>query len=233
MHLPFRTTRGWLWLGLLALIGSGLFAVLLVLSRTPVLQDIFTIADFVRVALVVHVDLSVLTWFVSLAGLMWSINCLKRALALGKAALYLSAAGAVSMAPSPAAIFNRGQAIMANYIPVLDGPLFLGGFLLFAFGSCVWIMRSLLLAPTLGLAFDGGNVLRFGRDAGLDWSGGYGVQRKVAGSEQVLGSSGEIAGMGLMGLGAMIAVIGGLLFVVMVIRAMRGVPVDAEGGRTG
>ena len=37
------------------------------------------------------------------------------------------------------------------------------------------------------------------------------MQRKVAGSEQVLRSSGEIAGMGLMGLGGLIAVIGGLI----------------------
>jgi heme/copper-type cytochrome/quinol oxidase subunit 1 len=56
---------------------------------------------------------------------------------------------------------------------------------------------------------------------GLVWSGGYGVQRKVAGAEQMLRTSGEIAGMGLMGLGGLIAIIGGLLFVVVVIRAVR------------
>jgi heme/copper-type cytochrome/quinol oxidase subunit 1 len=56
---------------------------------------------------------------------------------------------------------------------------------------------------------------------GLVWSGGYGVQRKVAGAEQVLRSSGEIAGMGLMGLGGLLAIVGGLLFVVVVIRATR------------
>jgi len=56
---------------------------------------------------------------------------------------------------------------------------------------------------------------------GLVWSGGYGVQRKVAGSEQVLHSSGEIAGMGLMGLGGLIAIVGGLLFIVVVLRAGR------------
>jgi heme/copper-type cytochrome/quinol oxidase subunit 1 len=56
--------------------------------------------------------------------------------------------------------------------------------------------------------------------AGLVWSGGYGVQRKVAGTEQVLRSSGEIAGMGMMGLGGLVAIIGGLLFVVVVIRAV-------------
>ena len=56
---------------------------------------------------------------------------------------------------------------------------------------------------------------------GLVWSGGYGVQRKVAGAEQVLRTSGEIAGMGLMGLGGLFAIIGGLLFVVVVVRAVR------------
>ena len=50
----------WLALGLLALLASGLFSVLLVLSRTPQLQTLFPVADFFRVALVVHVDLSVL-----------------------------------------------------------------------------------------------------------------------------------------------------------------------------
>ncbi|MCC6560221.1 MAG: cbb3-type cytochrome c oxidase subunit I, partial [Xanthomonadales bacterium] len=56
---------------------------------------------------------------------------------------------------------------------------------------------------------------------GLVWSGGYGVQRKVAGAEQVLRSKSEIAGMGVMGLGGLVAIIGGVLFVVVVIRAMR------------
>jgi hypothetical protein len=56
--------------------------------------------------------------------------------------------------------------------------------------------------------------------AGLLWSGGYGVQRKVAGTEQVLRSTQEVIGMGVMGLGGLIAVAGGLLFVVVVLQAM-------------
>jgi heme/copper-type cytochrome/quinol oxidase subunit 1 len=66
---------------------------------------------------------------------------------------------------------------------------------------------------------------------GLVWSGGYGVQRKVAGAEQVLRSASEVAGMGLMGLGGLIAVIGGLLFVVVVAQAMRpqSAPPEAAG----
>ena len=60
--------------------------------------------------------------------------------------------------------------------------------------------------------------------AGLVWSGGYGVQRKVAGAEQVLRSPGEIFGMGLMGFGGLTAIIGGLLFVVVAWRALREGP---------
>jgi heme/copper-type cytochrome/quinol oxidase subunit 1 len=56
---------------------------------------------------------------------------------------------------------------------------------------------------------------------GLVWSGGYGVQRKVAGAAQVLESTPEIAGMALMGLGGLIAITGGLLFVVVVLGALR------------
>jgi heme/copper-type cytochrome/quinol oxidase subunit 1 len=56
---------------------------------------------------------------------------------------------------------------------------------------------------------------------GLVWSGGYGVQRKVAGAEQVLRSPGEVFGMGLMGLGGAVAILGGLLFLVVVWRALR------------
>jgi heme/copper-type cytochrome/quinol oxidase subunit 1 len=53
---------------------------------------------------------------------------------------------------------------------------------------------------------------------GLLWSGGYGVQRKVAGG---LHGFAQTAGMGLMGLGGLIAVIGGIMFLVVVYKAMR------------
>ncbi len=157
--------RGWLWLALLALIGSGLFSVLLVLSRTPGLNRFFAVADFFHVALVVHVDLSVLVWFIAIAGLLWSTNSSPRGIAWGWSALWLCAAGAALMAL--AAFFGRGDAIMANYIPVLDGPLYIAGLLVFAAGVGVLVLRSLLTAPQLGLAFDGSGALRFGLNAGV------------------------------------------------------------------
>ena len=55
---------------------------------------------------------------------------------------------------------------------------------------------------------------------GLAWSGGYGVQRKTAGSAQGLESIEKLAGMGIMGLGGLIAIIGGVLFLIVVFKAM-------------
>ena len=67
--------------------------------------------------------------------------------------------------------------------------------------------------------YGGGQLLHI---AGLVISGGYGVKRKVAGADQVLRSLPEVAGMGIMGAGGLLAVVGGLAFVVVVIASIRG-----------
>ena len=92
-------------------------------------------------------------------------------------------------------------------------------------GLVYHLLPQLGYAPPIGrlatwqpIVYGAGQLMHI---TGLVWSGGYGVQRKVAGAEQVLSTRGEIAGMGLMGLGGLIAIIGGLLFVVVVIRAVR------------
>jgi hypothetical protein len=155
--------RGWLWLGLAALIGSGLFSVLLVLSRTPGLNRLLPVADFFHVALVVHVDLSVLVWFSSLAGMLWSLNGSARRIGWGWLALALAAGGSLSMALS--AFLGGGEAIMANYIPVITTPPFVLGLLVFAGGVALLVLRSLATAPRLGFEFDGCGALRFGLNA--------------------------------------------------------------------
>ena len=157
--------RGWLWLGLAALIGSGLFSILLVLSRTPGLNRLFPVADFFRVALVVHVDLSVLVWFIALAGLLWSIHGSPRRLAWGWVALTLCGAGAALMSLAP--FLGSGEAVMANYIPMLDSVPFIAGLLVFGAGVAVLVLRSLLAAPPIGIAFDAAGALRFGLNASV------------------------------------------------------------------
>ena len=157
--------RGWLFLSLAALVLSGVFSILLVLARTPGVNRLMPAADFFRVALVVHVDLSVLVWFIAVAGLLWSLIGAPRALGLAWAALGFAAAGALLMALAP--FVGSGEAVMANYIPVLDGAPFIGGLLLFAAGVALLVLRGLWLAPRLGARFDGGGALRFGLNASV------------------------------------------------------------------
>ena len=103
-------------------------------------------------------------------------------------------------------------------------------------GSIVGVTLSFmgvayLLLPKLGLAepnirlakiqpyvYGGGQLMHI---LGLAWSGGYGVQRKTAGAAQGLDRLPEILGMGMMGLGGLISTIGGLLFLIVIIKAWR------------
>lgn len=157
--------RGWLWLGLLALVISGFYSVLLVASRTPGVNAWLPVADFFRVALVVHVDLSVLVWFLALAGMLWSLCNRPRANRLGWLALVLAYAATLLLGIAP--FVGGGEPIMANYIPVLDGKVFLGGLGVLGIASLLLVVRGLIAAPALGLAFDGSGVLRFGLNASV------------------------------------------------------------------
>jgi heme/copper-type cytochrome/quinol oxidase subunit 1 len=155
-----RLARAWLWLGIAALAGSGLFAVLLVLARTPGLQQMFPVADFFRVALVVHVDLSVLVWFAATAGMMWTVTARGRSLAPSAVGLGLVAVGCLCLVVAPFAAAS-GAAVMANYVPVLDTPLFLYGLVSIGGGMAFLVAQSLVTRGH-GAEAAGTRALRFG-----------------------------------------------------------------------
>jgi heme/copper-type cytochrome/quinol oxidase subunit 1 len=90
------------------------------------------------------------------------------------------------------------------------------------------------LLPTLGLGrptgwmarsqpwiYGGGQLLHIG---GLAVSGAMGIQRKTAGAAQGLDTWQAKASMGVMGIGGLLAVIGGVLFVLVVLRAFADRP---------
>lgn len=152
--------RSWLGLGLFALVGSGVFSILLVLSRSPFINQWLPVQGFFRVALVVHVDLSVLVWFVSVAGLLWTVAGSRRAAGVGWAALAMCGIGTAIMVLAP--FMGRGEPVMANYVPVLDGAMFLAGLSLFALGGGTLVLWSLWAGPRPGIEPSGGAALRFG-----------------------------------------------------------------------
>jgi cytochrome c oxidase subunit 1 len=141
------------------------YSILLVVSRTPGLSGLFPVENFFRVALVVHVDLSVLVWFVAIAGVFWSINSTLRSTAAGWAAFALVASGTVLLAAAPFA--QRAEPVMANYVPVLDGGVFLAGLAAIAAGVALLVLRGMVAVPRVGTRLDGAAALRFGLNSSV------------------------------------------------------------------
>ncbi len=132
----------WLWLGVAALAIAGIFAVVLVAARTPQLAA-FT--QLFSVALVVHVDLSVLLWFLCIGGMGWSALISKRGIVWPywqTAAFILVAMATALMALSP--MTKPWEVIKSNYIPVLNNGPFLTALALLAAGLCVMLVQLLV-----------------------------------------------------------------------------------------
>lgn len=140
---PVPAVALWIWLGAYALIAAGVLAVLLGLSRTPVLHDFVPGTQWFRVALVAHVDLSVLVWFIAGAGALWTLFLGNRHRGATRAAQLLALGGALLISSAP--FVGAEQALMANYVPVLQHPWFYAGLL--AIGAALALQAgSYLLA---------------------------------------------------------------------------------------
>ncbi len=137
-----RLARAWLVLGIAALAGAGLLAILLALSRTPGVQDLLPQGDFFRAALIVHVDLSVLIWFMAFAAVLWSLAGSERFAVVGNVGVGCATAGTVLMVVSP--FFPDARPLLNNYIPILRQPVFFAGLLLAGAGFALAMLRGLM-----------------------------------------------------------------------------------------
>lgn len=142
-----KLAYGWLVLAVFSLVFAGIFALLVALARTPVIEDMLPLGrDYIYVALVGHVVLAVVIWFLAFEGFLWVFSTgplLKRKVysaGLGWAALSLCGAGMALVVIS--AVFGLGGAELANYVPVLLTPVFYAGLVLFASGIALNLVNS-------------------------------------------------------------------------------------------
>ncbi len=124
--------KGWLWIGVLALAIAGVYSIIVGAARTPKVTSMFPVQDIFHVSLVLHVDMSVLIWFLAFASLAWRLLPLyyeehpyKSFPRLDKFAIWLCATGMITMAAAP--FISEGQPYLNNYIPVLTNPPFFWG----------------------------------------------------------------------------------------------------------
>ena len=127
-----RLAAGWLLLALVALAFSTLCAILLVAARTPWSGMVAPSGELFGRALVLHVSLAVIVWFLSFAAGIWTLAAGGVAGSWRWAALTLACVGLGGMVA--ALFFGAATPVLANYIPVLDSPLFLAGLGLFFCG---------------------------------------------------------------------------------------------------
>lgn len=135
-----RAARGWLTLGLASLVAAGIYSVLLVLARTPVVQELIPFIDFFHTALVVHVDLSAVIWLLSMAGVLWSLSSGRDLPRWDRVSLWMAASGTGVVIISP--FVGAGDPLMSNYVPVLQHPVFYAGLVLFTAGITSHLVRS-------------------------------------------------------------------------------------------
>lgn len=155
-----RTATAWLMLGLASLVGAGLFSLLIVLARTPVIQEWLPFIDFFHVALVVHVDLSVLVWLLSMAGVLWALSTNLDRPRWDRLSFWMAAGGTAIVIISP--FVGAGDPLMSNYVPVLRHPVFYAGLGLFTAGALSHLLRSTMTFAGLATDLDGAAALQVG-----------------------------------------------------------------------
>lgn len=137
--IPNPPSRWWIILGVTGLAIAGLFSLVLAGART---SDSPLLARLFHQALVVHVDLSVLVWFLCIACAMWSVMASGSRQVipyLEESALLCFGIGMAALTLSP--LDPDGEALMVNYIPVLHSPVFFLGLMLVLCGLVLMLVR--------------------------------------------------------------------------------------------
>jgi cytochrome c oxidase subunit I len=139
--------REWLFVAFASLFVAGLLACLLVVARTPALSWLARDPGFFKRCLVVHVDLALVVWFYAfVAALFATIPSRVRANILGAHGAYAAGLGAVVLVLSA---FAKGAVpVLANYVPVVDHPLYVAGLVAIGIGLAVTFLDAKILPGT-------------------------------------------------------------------------------------
>ncbi len=137
----------WLKNGIWALAISGLYSVVLVILRTPQLSQILPDKSIFKSSLIIHVNLSVLVWLISISCIIWSYG--SRKVYFGNVFSKLALFGMVLMAISP--MMGQSNPVMNNYVPILENIWFIIGISLF---GCSILCFSILVVVNSFYDFD-------------------------------------------------------------------------------
>ena len=134
---------GWLLMAIVGMLIASIYALLLVGSRAAGGMGLLTDDSLFRIALVLHVDFSLLVWFLAIAGLFWNMHSGSHHIRLAITGYILSCFGALLLAVSP--LIADGEPVLSDYVLVIHQPVFLSALAIFAAGLALTAIRLLLL----------------------------------------------------------------------------------------
>ncbi len=147
----------WLKNGIYALAIAGIYSIILVVLRTPQINHLISNKDLFKSSLIVHVNLSVLVWLMSIISTFWSYGI--KEFSLASSFSKLAFAGMVLMSIGP--FVGESTAFMNNYVPMLENLSFIVGLTLFGvavlfFSICTFFLSFYdLKAPSSAVCFNG------------------------------------------------------------------------------
>ncbi|MCE3233166.1 MAG: cytochrome oxidase subunit [Rickettsiaceae bacterium] len=136
-----KITKYWLILAISSLAAAGFYSLPPVILRGPFFADKLPVELIFATSLVVHVDLSVVVWFLSIGGFFWSLLGKEEHYPIYKTNLILAATGASLIAISP--FMGEANPLKNNYIPMLQNFTFIMGLSLFACGILFQCLMTL------------------------------------------------------------------------------------------
>ena len=147
----------WLKNGIYALAIAGIYSIILVVLRTPQISHLISNKDLFKSALIVHVNLSVLVWLISIIAVFWSYGV--KEFSFSSSFSKLAFAGMVLMAIGP--FLGQSTPFMNNYVPMLENLSFIVGLTLFGVAVLFFSISTFFLsfydlkAPSSSIRFNG------------------------------------------------------------------------------
>jgi cytochrome c oxidase subunit I len=136
-----------------SLLVAGCFSLLLIIGRLPVFSEWVSDPLFFKRCLVLHVDLALIVWFFSFAaGLFALIPATASGHRAFRIGFGLSLTGVLAMVAGT--MIPRTAPVLANYVPVIDNPVYVSGIALFFAGLAACFVNGRLFADP-GEAEDG------------------------------------------------------------------------------
>ncbi len=129
----------WLRNGVFSLALAGVYSIILVMLRTPMLVNLFPNTEIFKSALVIHVNLSILVWLMSVTACVWSYNLEATTPSITCVIIAFISTALIALSP----FCGQNFPVMNNYIPMLENIMFILGISLFGVSVLLFALYTL------------------------------------------------------------------------------------------